>query len=95
MPAPKGNKFALGHHFGRPKEYTKEFIENEAKKFYEWMQKEDSIWYEQFCVERGYCADYIARWAEENEDFRRVYEYSQSWQKVKLIQNGLLMVSYR
>jgi hypothetical protein len=93
MPAPKGhepyNKFGEG---GRPLKYTKEFIENEADAFLEWMGRPDSIWYESFAVERGYDPNLLSIWAKENDRFSGVYALSQGWQKAKLISGGLLSV---
>ena len=37
MPAPKHNLFALGHHFGRPKQYlTALELHNECKAYFDW-----------------------------------------------------------
>jgi DNA-packaging protein gp3 len=91
MPAPKGhppyNKKGEG---GAPKKWTPERIEAEAAAFEEWMQRPDSIWYESFCLERGFLPDELSRWAKENERFRQVYEKAKAWQKNKLVNGGLL-----
>ena len=39
---------------GRPKKYTQEFIEKEAEAFEKWMQKPNSVWFEDFANQRGY-----------------------------------------
>jgi hypothetical protein len=75
---------------GRPKKWTDEAIEKEAEAFAEWLSRPDSIWYEGFCVERGYVAEYLSDWAKRNDRFRVVYNYAQTWQKNKLITGGLL-----
>jgi hypothetical protein len=91
MPAPKGHKpYPGGERGGRPKKWTAELIEKEADAFEEWMQRPDSIWYEAFCLERGFHPDYLSEWAKINERFCRVYKKSQVWQKNKLVNGGLL-----
>lgn len=91
MPAPKGHAPYPGcEQGGRPTKYTKEFIEEEAIAFEEWMRLPNSIWYESFAVERGYDPNLLSLWAKENEKFSGVYRLSQGWQKAKLIQGGLL-----
>ena len=91
MPAPKGHAPYPGcENGGRPVKYTKEFIEAEADAFEEWMARPDSIWYESFAVERGYDANLLSLRAKENQKFSDIYQRSQTWQKSKLIVNGLL-----
>ncbi len=90
MPAPKGHPSYNINREGRPKKYTKEFIEKEAAEFLLWMEKKDSIWFERFAVSRGYNPDLLSMWAKENEIFHGVYKISQAWQKMKLIEGGLL-----
>jgi len=91
MPAPKGHAPYPGCETGgRPKKYTKEFIEKEAEAFDKWMKIETSLWYEDFAMERGYDPDQLSIWAKENEKFSGVYRRSQAWQKSLLIKNGLL-----
>jgi hypothetical protein len=91
MGAPRGHPAYPGcEKGGRPKKWTAELIEKEADAFLEWMSRPDSIWYEDFALERNFPADYFARWAKENEKFCRVYKKSQSWQKSKLLKGGLL-----
>lgn len=92
MPAPKGHKpYNMGNEKGgRPRKWTAELIEREADAFEKWMGRQDSIWYEDFCLERGYLPDNLIRWAKENERFCTVYRKSQTWQKSKLIRGGLL-----
>lgn len=70
MPAPKGHPpFAGCEKGGRPIKYTKEFIESEAEAFLAWMSKENSIWYKDFALERGYLPDQLSEWARINEKF--------------------------
>ncbi|MEI8329711.1 MAG: terminase small subunit [Chlamydiia bacterium] len=91
MPAPKNHKPYPGcERGGRPIKYTVEFIEAEADAFEAWMQREDSLWYKDFALERGYLPDQLSEWAKINEKFSRTYRKSQEWQQSKLIKGGLL-----
>ena len=91
MPAPKGHKPYLGSEKGgRPIKYTTAFIEAEADAFEAWMRQEDSLWYKDFALERGYLPDQLSEWAKTNEKFSRVYKKSQEWQQSKLVKGGLL-----
>ena len=91
MSAPKGHPpYAGCEKGGRPPKYTKEFIESEADAFLEWMNREDSLWYKDFALERGYLPDLLSEWAKINEKFSRAYKRSQAWQQSKLVKGGLL-----
>jgi len=91
MPAPKGHKpYNANGEGGAPKKWTAELIEREASAFEEWMQRPNSLWYEDFALERGYLPDNFIRWSKENERFCTVYKKSQSWQKSLLVRGGLL-----
>jgi hypothetical protein len=91
MPAPKGHKpYPGSEKGGRPKKWTDDLIEKEADAFEQWMQLPDSIWYEDFALEREFHPDYLSEWAKTNEKFCRVYKKSQAWQKSKLLKGGLL-----
>lgn len=91
MPAPKGHKAYAGCETGgRPKKYTQEFIEKEADAFLEWMKDPQSLWYEDFALQRGYDPNLLSLWAKENEKFSGVYRKAQAWQKSKLVKGGLL-----
>lgn len=91
MPAPKGHKPYPGcEKGGRPKKYTDDFIEKEAEAFREWMARKDSLWYEDFAMQRGYNPENLSIWAKENEKFSQVYKDAKSWQQSLLIRGGLL-----
>lgn len=91
MPAPKKHKPYPGSETGgRPVKYTKEFIENEAHAFEEWMRRPESLWYKDFALERGYDPDLLTIWSKENEKFSGVYKRSQNWQQSKLVNGGLV-----
>lgn len=89
-PAPKGNKRALGHGFGRPKVYDDTFIEREADAFLEWIQNPINIWMEDFALERGYSPQRFYEFAKTSPVFSEVLEYVKYWQKSKLVKGGLL-----
>lgn len=90
MAAPKGNKYAKGlKHSGRPKKYTLEWMENEAKLFEEWMKKKDSVFIKQFAVERGYLSSYFADFAAESKVFDDVLKRAKEWQETRLLSLGL------
>jgi|SRR5580700_8611027 hypothetical protein len=91
MPAPLGHPpYNVNGEGGRPKIYTKEFIEDMADKFEVFMKREDVVWYEEFCVENDIEPDLLSMWAKENKRFSGVYNKSKTWQKSKLIKGGLL-----
>ncbi len=54
------------------------------------MKREESIWYEDFALERGYDPDQLVIWSKENERFSGVYKFSKSWQRSRLVNGGLL-----
>ncbi len=89
LPAPKGNKFALGHGCGRPQIYDDAFLEKEASIFLEWMQVSDNVWFEDFAFERGYSPTYFYEWAKRNRVFSEAFEIVQHMQKSKLVKGGL------
>ena len=91
MPAPKGHKPYPGCETGgRPTKYTPDFIEKEADAFLEWMGRKDSLWYEDFALQRGYDPDLFSLWAKENKKFSGVYNKAKAWQKSLLVRGGLL-----
>jgi hypothetical protein len=88
MPAPKGHEPYPGcEKGGRPPRFD---IEEEAEAFEAWMQRDDSLWYKDFALERGYLPDQLSEWSKKNEKFARVYKKSQEWQQSKLLRGGLL-----
>jgi hypothetical protein len=73
MPAPKGHKGYLAadgtFKGGCPQKYTREFIENEAIAFDEWMKRPDSLYFKSFAIERGYHPNRVAEFAAQNQRF--------------------------
>lgn len=89
MACPKGfvcNLYGAG---GRPKVWTDELIEQEADALIEWLQQPTSVYFKQFCLERGYPAQKMSMWKETNQKFREAYDMAQAWQEIKLVQGGL------
>ena len=89
MAAPKGNKFAVGNLGGRPPKFTKEFCDAEAKAFHEWMELEDSIYFKNFAISRGYSPTCFDLMKEVSEEFSEALKIAQQWQQGKMIQFGL------
>jgi hypothetical protein len=75
---------------GHPKVWTADKIEAIADAFEVWMKKDDSIYYESFCVEMGINPENLSIWAKENERFAQVYAMSKVWQRAKLVSGGLV-----
>lgn len=85
-----GNQYAAGCTTnGLPKVYTHEWITNEAKLFFKWMEKPDSMYFTTFATERGYCIQRLTEFANENKDFAEALTYARSWQLNKLVNLGL------
>lgn len=89
MPAPKGNKFALGNQGPSPIKYTLEFIENEAIAFVKWFVKPENIYFKRFALERGYPPDELSNFAKKSEVFARAYRLAKEWQECKIVEGAL------
>lgn len=90
MPAPKGHEpYNKNGEGGRPLKYDDAFIENEAIELENWIEKPNSIWFEDFANKRGYSPEYLSRWAKENERFNQAYKRAQALQKSLLVRGGL------
>ena len=90
MPAPKGHKPYKGCETGgRPKEYTKEFIEKEADAFLAWLKKPDALYIKRFALERGYHPQRLSEFAQENKKFAEVLNMAQAQQETKLVEGAL------
>ena len=53
------------------------------------MQEPQNIFFKHFASIRGYCSQYLTKFAEQNERFRDVYNYAKSMQESRLITFGL------
>lgn len=90
MPAPKGHEPYSGcEKGGRPLKYDTNFIENEAVELEKWVEKPNSPWFEDFANQRGYCPEYLSRWAKDNDKFNQAYKRAQAIQKSILVKGGL------
>ena len=89
MPAPKGNKNAIGNKGGAPEKYTDELISLEAKAFLDWMKLPESIFFKSFAIERGYHPNRLQEFANKSVEFSGVLEIAKAWQESKLINYGL------
>lgn len=89
MGAPKGNQYAVGHHEGRPREYTDERIEEEARLLIEWMQLPESKYFKTFAISRGYVSQRLYEFAERNKVFAETWELAKEWQECRLVNLGL------
>jgi len=90
MPAPRGHpNYDAEGLAGRPKIYDDAFMEKEAVELEKWIEKPNSPWFEDFANQRGYCPEYLSRWAKENERFNQAYKRAQAMQKSLLVRGGL------
>lgn len=94
MPAPKGHApypgcEKGGETGGRPKIYTQEFVDKEAIALEEWNQREDSLFIEKFCLERGYSIHRISEFNKISKRFSAAYEMTLTKQKLILMSGGL------
>lgn len=71
MPAPEGNKNALGNNGGRPKlPFDRDIEFNELLK---WALTDDALVLRMFPATRGYSHDTMQRWCEENIEYCDIY----------------------
>lgn len=90
MPAPKGhapyNKNGEG---GRPKIYTKEFVDKEADLLEEWMKDKNNLFIGDFTFERGYTISRIEEFKKISEKFSVTYQKFTDRQMTELFKGGL------
>ncbi|MCK4790637.1 MAG: hypothetical protein KAV87_43275 [Desulfobacteraceae bacterium] len=75
---------------GRPKKYTPEFIEGEAKALLEYAQSETIPFKKDFAVRRGYPSENLSRWAKENDEFYQALKRMEDVQETKLVKAMLM-----
>jgi hypothetical protein len=92
MPAPKGHPNWNVNGGGRPRIYDDEFIENEALAFYEWIERNEGIYFKEFAFNRGYSPKQLAIFAERNQNFKVALETAHEWQEIKLATGGLTKI---
>lgn len=90
MPAPKGHTaYNVNGEGGRPKIYTQEFVDNEGAELEKWNQKDDSIFIQKFCLERGYSVHRISEFLKISKRFSEAYEILMTKQQLALFAGGL------
>lgn len=94
MAAPKGHPpypgcEKGGETGGRPTEWTKEFIENEAIAFEKWLEKKENIFIEHFCHDRGYSRKRFYEWIDQSKRLTDTFELFKEKQQVSLYIGGL------
>lgn len=88
--APKGHpNYDTEGLAGRPKKYDDAFIEKEAVELEKWIEKPNSVWFEDFANQRGYSPDYLSMWAKQSQRFSGAYERARALQKSILVRGGL------
>jgi len=71
MAPPKGNQYALGHHFGRPRKYD---LEEEARLLIEWSENEDSLVLREWAAIRRYATpEKMHEYAAMSNDYREAF----------------------
>lgn len=90
MAAPKGHPNYNIEGIGRPKKYTDQFIDNEAKEFIKWMGKPENIFYGKFCFERGYPEQRFDEWRKTNQNLSDALDLFKTKQKFRLLEGSLV-----
>lgn len=89
MPAPAGNQYALGNQGGRPQRFDKKI---EGEELLKWAMLDTSLVLRMFAPMRGYSFDTMIRWAEEDEEFRQLYNMAKEMvgarREIRLIEDG-------
>ena len=70
---------------GRPKKYTPEFIEGEAKALLEYAKEATLPFKQEFAISRGYPSEYMSRWAKENDVFSQALKRMEDVQTLKIV----------
>lgn len=97
MPAPLGNKFALGKETGRKRIFDREQI---AEDLVTWAQKDDSVNLCHFCAtyKPPIAPQKLTLWAKEDDEFSEAYEIAKSFlgyrREQKLNKNELHQKAY-
>lgn len=85
MAAPKGNQYAKGntHHFGRPKIYTEEMLDNEGLEFIDWVDRNTDkiLWIKDFAKERGYSPCNYSEFSKRSKIFFNALKYAKDKQE--------------
>jgi hypothetical protein len=91
MASPKGHKPYPGCETGgRPLTYTKEFLDNIADEFLQWMEEDDSrFWLKDFFIDRRMHTQKIGEWVERSEKFRSAYLIAKELQERRMVAGGM------
>lgn len=93
MPAPKGHppyRNSKGElPGGRPAYWTDERIEEEADALLEWLEKEESFYFIEFCYIRNLDEQYPSKFAKRNERFKQAYKKARIKQQLIVGKNAL------
>ncbi len=73
MPAPEGNKNAVGNNGGRKKQFD---LVEEARELIKWADQEDALILRYFAPMRGFSVKSMYQWAEEHVEFGEAFEYA-------------------
>lgn len=89
-PFVEGNKLgACPENTGRPEKWTKEILDQLAKKLEAWMQKPDSLYIKTFCFQENFLHSQGGEFALKSPEFSTVWGRTKSWQEQRLIQYAL------
>lgn len=88
MPAPLGNKNAVGNR-GQPKRiYTPERLAEEAKALREWIVLQNNMYLKDFAHERGYQPTRLDEFARDNVEFASALSFAKDKQESKFFHNA-------
>lgn len=90
MAPPKGHAPYPGcEKGGRPKIYTKEFVDKEADLLEEWMKDKNNLFIGDFCFNRPYTDGRIDEFVKISDKFALTYERFKMRQKTEIFKGGL------
>lgn len=89
MPAPLGNKNAVGNK-GQPKQiYTPERLKEEAEALRKWIMIPENMHLKAFAHERGYNPARLAEHCKDSVEFASAHSFAKDMQELKFIKGGL------
>lgn len=90
MPAPKGHAPYPGCETGgRPKKYTKEYLDQLADELIAWIEVPENYWFKDFALQRRVIPDEMKVWAQESEKFGRAYALAKNNQEKKMFSGAM------
>lgn len=75
------------------KKYTKQVVENLGKELVEYMQKDNSIWLKDFCIEKGFVSQRLSEFSKQSDVFKEALQLAKDIQESKLVRLGLSKTS--